>query len=44
MNDNQILLPGLGLQAPWKRVDQRLDTSKQPHKLHLTIKADRGVQ
>jgi len=44
MNDKQILLLGLGLEAPWKLVDQRLDTSKQPHELHLTIKAERGAQ
>ena len=39
---NQILLLGLGIEAPWKLVDQRLDTDKQPHELHLTIKAERG--
>jgi len=44
MNDNQILLLGLGLEAPWKLVDQRLDASKQPHELHLTIKGERGAQ
>jgi len=44
MNDNQILLLALGLEAPWKLVDQRLDTSKQPHELHLAIQADRGAQ
>ena len=42
MDGNQILLLGLGIEAPWKLVDQRLDTDKQPHELHLTIKADRG--
>jgi len=35
---------GLGIEAPWKLVDQRLDTDKQPHELHLTIKADRGAK
>ena len=42
MDGNQILLLGLGIEAPWKLVDQRLDTDKQPHELHLTIKAERG--
>ena len=41
MDGNQILLLGLGIEAPWKLVDQRLDTDKQPHELHLTIKAER---
>ena len=31
MDGNQILLLGLGIEAPWKLVDQRLDTDKQPH-------------
>ena len=42
MDGNQILLLGLGIEAPWKLVDQRLDTDKQSHELHLTIKAERG--
>ena len=44
MNDNQILLLGLGLEPPWQLVDQQLDTSKQPHELHLTIKGERGAE
>ena len=44
MNNNQILLLGLGLEAPWQLVDQRLDTRKQPHELHLTIKGERGAE
>ena len=44
MNDNQILLLGLGIEAPWKLVDQRLDMDKQPHELHLEIKAERGAK
>jgi len=42
MEDNDILLLGLGLQAPWKLVKQRLETDRSPHELHLTVKADRG--
>ncbi len=44
MNDNQILLLSLGLEAPWKLVDQQLDTTKQPHELHLTIQGERVAQ
>lgn len=42
MDGNEILLLGLGIQAPWKLVDQRLDTDKTPHELHLEVKAERG--
>jgi len=42
MDGNQILALGLGLEAPWKLVDQHLDTSSSPHQLHLTVEADRG--
>jgi len=42
MDGNQILLLGLGIEAPWKLVDQRLETDKQPHEMHLEIKAERG--
>jgi len=33
---------GLGIQSPWKLVNQRLDMNKQPHELHLEVKAERG--
>ena len=39
MDGNQILLLGIGIEAPWKLVDQRLDTDKQPHELHLEVQA-----
>ena len=42
MDGNEILLLGLGIQSPWKLVDQRLDTERSPHELHLEVKADRG--
>jgi len=42
MDGNEILLLGLGIQSPWRLVDQRLDTEKTPHELHLEVKADRG--
>ena len=34
MDGNEILLLGLGIQSPWKLMDQSLDTDKQPHELH----------
>ena len=43
MDGNQILLLGLGIEALWKMVDQRLDTDKQPQELHIVVKAARGV-
>lgn len=42
MDGNEILLLGLGIQSPWELVEQRLDTDKQPHELHLQVKAERG--
>lgn len=42
MDANEILLLGLGLQSPWQLVDQRLETDKTPHELHLEVKAERG--
>ncbi len=44
MDGNQILLLGIGIQHPWKLVEQRLDTDKQPHELHLEVKAERGTR
>lgn len=44
MDGNEILLLGLGIRSPWKLMDQRLDTDKQPHELHLTVGCDRGIQ
>ena len=42
MDGNEILLLGLGIQEPWRLVDQCLDVDKQPHELHLTVRSDRG--
>lgn len=42
VDGNEILLLGLGIQSPWKLVDQRLDVDKQPHELHLAVGSDRG--
>ena len=37
MDGNQIFALGLGLEAPWKLVDQHLDVSSSPYPLHLTV-------
>lgn len=42
MNTNEIMMLGLGLQAPWKLVSQKLDVVKNPYELQLDVAADRG--
>ena len=42
MDANTILALGLGVTPPWKLVGQRLDTTVQPHILHLEVAVDRG--
>src|ERR1700722_8345258 len=42
MDANTVLALGLGVTSPWRLVDQRLKTGKQPHELHLEVAADRG--
>ena len=44
MDGNEILLLGLGIQSPWQLVEQHLDTDKEPHELHLTVRSERGSQ
>jgi transposase len=36
-------LLGIGAQPPWQLVDQHLDTSVQPHELHLHVASERGA-
>ena len=42
MDANTVLALGLGVTSPWRLVNQRLETGKQPHELHLEVAADRG--
>jgi hypothetical protein len=42
MNETTVLALGLGLTPPWRLVNQRLETGKQPHELHLEVAAERG--
>jgi transposase len=42
MDANQVLALGLGVTPPWRLMDQRLEIGKQPHELHLRLKAEQG--
>jgi transposase len=44
MLNQDILALGLGVEAPWGIVEQRLDTDKQPHELHIRLDSDRGAR
>ena len=44
MRGDEILLLGIGIQPPWQLVDQHLDTTTQPHELHLRVQAERGAR
>ena len=44
MHSDDILLLGIGIQPPWQLVDQHLDTSTQPHELHLEVAGERGAR
>ena len=44
MRSDDILLLGIGIQPPWRLVDQHLDTSTQPHELHLQVAGERGAR
>jgi hypothetical protein len=41
---NEILLLGLGIQAPWRLVDQHLDIDMEPHELRLQVSSERGTK
>ncbi len=42
MDGTQVLMLGLGIQEPWKLVNQHLDMSSSPNELVLEIEAERG--
>lgn len=44
MASSDIFTLGLGLTLPWRVTDQRLETDKQPHELHLAVAADPGAR
>ena len=43
MDDNRVLALGLGVTAPWRLVEQRLDTDRRPYELQLRVEAERGA-
>jgi transposase len=43
MEAKDVFTLGLGLSAPWKLANHRLDIEKRPHELHLEVVADRGA-
>ena len=44
MANSDIFTLGLGLTPPWRVVDQRLETDRQPNELHLAVAADPGAR
>lgn len=40
MDAKDVLALGLGVNPPWRLVDQRLDTSRQPHVLEILLEAE----
>jgi len=44
MDQDEIMLLGLGLQAPWKLLGQQLDLDRSPHELQLEVGTDRGTR
>ena len=43
MEAKDVFTLGLGLSAPWKLANHRLEIEKRPHELHLEVIADRGA-
>jgi len=44
MASSDIFTLGLGLIPPWRVIDQRLETAKQPNELHLAVAAEPGAR
>jgi transposase len=44
MDSNPLFTLGLGLTPPWRVVDQRFETDKKPHRLHLLVAAEPGAR
>ena len=44
MASSDIFTLGLGLTPPWRVIDQRLETDKQPNELHLAVAAEPGAR
>ena len=44
MDSNPLFTLGLGLTPPWRVVDQRFETDKTSHQLHLLVAAESGAR
>ncbi len=44
MDAQDVLALGLGVTPPWRLVEQRLDTNKQPHVLDILLEVERGTE
>ena len=44
MRGDESLLLGIDIQPAWQLVDQHLDSSPQPHELHLEVAGKRGAR
>ena len=44
MAAQDVLALGLGVTPPWRLVEQRLDTNKQPHVLDILLETERGTE
>ena len=44
MDAKDVLALGLGISPPWRLVNQRLDSSRQPHVLEIMLETDRGAE
>ncbi len=42
MTGSDIFTLGLGIEPPWRIVDQHLDTGKKPHELRIELASERG--
>ena len=44
MHQNDVLMLGIGLTAPWKFLDQHLDMTTSPNELQLSAGTERGTE
>lgn len=44
MAHSDVFTLGLGLTPPWRVIDQRLETGRQPNELHLAVAAEPGAR
>jgi hypothetical protein len=44
VHQNDVLMLGIGLTAPWKFLDQNLDMTTSPNELQLSAGTERGTE